>query len=318
MLTRRILLLATLIGATSLVSGASALPADGGDPLNVVTTIPDLADIVREVGGDEVKVRCVAKGRENLHSVRLRPSHLVMTARADLFVQVGLALEHGWVPGLLESARNSKIMRDGPLNVGTGWPKLVEIPVTLDRRAGVDIHPLGNPHINMHPDFGSFAGRKIRDRLKAMRPEQAGKFDKNLAAYEKRIAAHRKRWAEAAKLLKGRKVVQYHKEFSYLCGANGILMVGALEPQPGVPPTPGHLAQITKGMRELGVTVILHGPWTPGRVAEDAAKRAGAKAVELPVMTQRDGGTWLGFMDRLHEGLLGAWDLELEEREDQD
>ena len=188
MISRLFLFLATLIGVTSLVSGAPETPFEGEDPLNVVTTIPDLADIVREVGGDAVKVRCVAKGRENLHSVRLRPSHLVMTARADLFVQVGLALEHGWVPGLLESARNSKIMRDGPLNVGTGWPELVEVPVTLDRRAGVDIHPLGNPHINMHPDFGSYAGRKIRDRLKEMRPGQAAKFDQNLAAYEKRIA----------------------------------------------------------------------------------------------------------------------------------
>ncbi len=306
-----LLLAALFFGAPAW--GAPGARGEGDDPLKVVTTIPDLADIVREVGGDEVEVRCVAKGRENLHSVRLRPSHLVMTARADLFVQVGLALEHGWVPGLLESARNSKIMREGPLNVGTGWPELVEIPTTLDRRTGVDIHPVGNPHVNMHPDFGSFAGRKIRDRLKEMRPERSATFDRNLAAYEGRIGEHRKRWDRAAKLLKGRKVVQYHKEYSYLCGANGILMVGALEPQPGVPPTPSHLARITKGMRDQGVSVILHGPWTPGRVAQDAAKRANARAIELPVMTQRDGGTWLGFMDGLHDGLLDAWDLDLDD-----
>lgn len=312
---RSLLVLAILLLGGAPAWGTPEGRVEGDDRIMVVTTIPDLADIVREVGGDEVEVRCVAKGRENLHSVRLRPSHLVMTARADLFVQVGLALEHGWVPGLLESARNSKIMREGPLNVGTGWPKLVEIPTTLDRRTGVDIHPVGNPHVNLHPDFGSFAGRKIRDRLKEMRPSQAAKFDRNLAAYEERIAEHRKRWDRIAELLKGQKVVQYHKEYSYLCGANGILMVGALEPQPGVPPTPSHLARITKGMRAQGVTVILHGPWTPGRVAQDAAKRANAKAVELPIMAPRDGGTWLAFMDELHDGLLAAWGLELEERQ---
>ena len=305
--------LALLVAACALLCGRAAAGVAVEDPLKVVTTIPDLADIVREVGGDAVEVRCVAKGRENLHSVRLRPSHLVMTARADLFVQVGLALEHGWVPGLLESARNSKIMREGPLNVGTGWPKLLEIPVTLDRRTGVDIHPVGNPHINMDPDFGSYAGRKICNRLKEKRPAQAKRFEENLAAYEKRIAKHRERWERAAELLEGRKVVQYHKEYSYLCKANGVVMMGALEPQPGVPPTPGHLARITKGMREQGISVVLHGPWTPGRVAEDAAERAGARAVELPVMAPRDGGTWLGFMDELHEGLLDAWDLELDE-----
>ncbi len=281
--------------------------------LRVVTTIPDLADIARQVGGESVKVDCIARGLENLHSVRLRPSHMVVTSRADLFVQVGLALEHAWVPGLLESAKNRRIAADGPLSVGHGWPSLIEVPLTLDRSNGVDIHPLGNPHINLHPDFGAFAARKIRDRFKELRPALSKTFDERCSLYEKEIEERSKRWAQIAKLLKGRKVVQYHKDFSYLCKANGMILFGALEPKPGVPPTPGHLAKLAKEMRAEGVTVVLHGPWTPGRVARDAAERAGAKAVELRVMVQRENDSWLEFMDRSHDALLDAYGLELPE-----
>ncbi len=285
------------------------------DPLRVVTTIPDLADIAREVGGDAVRVDCIARGTENLHSVRLRPSHMVVTSRADLFLQVGLALEHAWVPGLLESSRNPRLVADGPLNIGAGWPHLIEVPVTLDRRAGVDIHPLGNPHINLHPGFGPFAARKIRDRLKELRPKSSEMFDKRCAAYEELVLKHAKRWGRISVLLKGQKVVQYHKEFSYLCEACGLELCGALEPKPGVPPTPGHLAKLAVKMREEEVRVVLHGPWTPGRVAKDAAERAGARAIKLQVMTQREGDSWIAFMDRSHDALLKAWELELPEEQ---
>ena len=310
-------LLAALAALVAPSLGASRAAARSGEKLQVVTTIPDLADIVRRVGGDEVEVKAIARGFENLHTVRLRPSHMVMVSRAKLFVQVGLALEHGWVPGLLESARNSRIMADGPLNVAEDWPYLIEVPLTLDRSTGVDIHPLGNPHVNLDPRFGAFAAQRIRDRLKELRPEAAAAIDANCAAYEKEIEQRAQRWKRVAALVKGRKVVQYHKEFSYLCLANGLEMVGALEPQPGVPPTPRHLAQLAKQMRAEGVQVVVHGPWTPGRIAEDAAARGGARAVELPVMAQRDNGeTWLDFMDRLHDGLLAAWDLELPSEEE--
>jgi ABC-type Zn uptake system ZnuABC Zn-binding protein ZnuA len=92
---RLLLLLSALVILGPLSPARPAGAARVEEPLQVVTTIPDLADIAREVGGPAVEVRCIARGLENLHSVRLRPSHMVMVSRAELFVQVGLALEHG-------------------------------------------------------------------------------------------------------------------------------------------------------------------------------------------------------------------------------
>jgi len=85
-----------------------------GDKLTVVTTTQDLASIASEVGGDRVTVEALAKGYQDPHFVDAKPSYLVKLRKADLFVEVGRDLEVGWVPGLLQNARNSRILAGGP------------------------------------------------------------------------------------------------------------------------------------------------------------------------------------------------------------
>src|SRR5688572_29874785 len=110
-------LITALMAAACLAGGARA------DKLKVVATIPDLADVARAIGGELVEVTSICQGRENVHSVRPAPSHLVALSRADVLVQQGLALEATWLPGLLQAARNEKIEPGQPgfVNVSEGW-----------------------------------------------------------------------------------------------------------------------------------------------------------------------------------------------------
>src|SRR4029079_716730 len=79
------------------------------DKLKVVTTIADLASITREVGGDRVDVTSIAKGYHDPHFVQPKPSFLLLLRNADLLEVVGLELEIGWLPPLLDQSRNHKI-----------------------------------------------------------------------------------------------------------------------------------------------------------------------------------------------------------------
>src|SRR5919201_2663686 len=161
------------------------LPADVGaaKKIRVVTTIPDLADITRQVGGDLVDVTSLATGVEDIHAVPMKPSFAVTLNRADAIVLMGLEAEHAFLPALLEAARNPKILRDAPGYIDCStYVDVLEVPTRIDRALG-DQHPMGNPHYNLDPVSMKEAARAIADGLGRNYPEHEAVFKKNLEAY---------------------------------------------------------------------------------------------------------------------------------------
>lgn len=304
----------TLLSRRAAVAAALAFlslslaPAAG--PLHVLTTVPDLADLVRRIGGDEVDVQAIAKGTENVHAVRLKPSHLVAANEADAFFEIGLSLEHAWVPGLLQAARNKKIQPGAPgfVNVSEGW-EAIDVPDSLSRQQGADLHPDGNPHLNLDPRGGRHMADAVLAALVVLRPEAREGFERRHAEWVAELEPAVQRWAALAQALRGKTVVTYHTEFDYLLRGLGLEQVATLEPKPGVPPTPRHLAEVIQAMRERTVPVVLTAGWSNTRTVDDVCSKTGAHKVELPSMV---GGapradSWIAMMDEIHHRLADAY-----------
>ncbi len=295
------------LALTALASPVLAAAASG--PLRVVTTLPDLADITRRIGGDRVEVTALTKGRENLHHVSARPSHLVALSRADVLVQVGLSLEMGFLPGLLENANNPKIRPGMPgfVNVSVGWDPL-NGPTVVTRKDG-DVHPDGNPHLNLDPRGGRQMAARILAGLVAVDPAGKAAYEARAAEYGQELDAAEARWDAAAKTWAGRRIVTYHMEYDYLARRYGLEIVGTIESKPGIPPTPGHVAQLVAKMKAADARVILTAPWSNSGEVERIAEATVAKVVELP---NQCGGidrtdTWIAMMDLMHERLAQAF-----------
>ena len=288
---------------------ATAREREAGAKLKVVATIPDLADIVREVGGERVEVSSIAKGKENLHNVIARPSHLVALSKADLLVQVGLSMEMGFLPGLLEGCGNPHVRPGGKgfLNASEGW-QAIQVPEVLSRQGG-DLHPQGNPHMNIDPRAGRHFATRIAEGLILLAPEWKAEFEARRDAYFARLEKSEARWAECAREWKGRKFVVYHQEFNYLAELYGLAIVANLEVKPGIQPTPNHLAQVIESMKREQCTVIATALWSKNDFVARVAEATGAKVVELPNMCGGIAGTetWIGMMDLLHERLAAAF-----------
>lgn len=304
--TRRRLMLAAAFLACWSLAGAGHAAAGA---LRVVATIPDLADIAREIGGERVDVTTLTKGRENLHRVVSRPSHLVALSRADVLVQVGLSLEMGFLPGLMENARNPKIQPGQPgfVNCSVGWDP-IDVPGTITRKDG-DVHPDGNPHLNLDPRGGRHIAARVLAGLVAVDPANKAAYEARAAAYASKLDAAEARWTANAKDWGGRKVVLYHKEYDYLVQRYRLDVVGSIEVKPGIPPTPGHVAQLVETMRKAGSVAILTAPWSNGGDVAEIAKQTGAKIVELP---NQCGGlahtdSWIEMMDLVHARLAEAF-----------
>ncbi len=283
--------------------------------IRVVATLPDVADLAQTIGGDAVEVKTLARPGQNLHAVRVKPSHLVALSRADLFIQVGLSLEHAWVPGLLQTARNRSVLPGTPgfISAGEGFT-MIEVPVRLDRALSADVHPMGNPHINLSMDGGAHMAQRILDGLIGMAPEREAEFRGRHKAWTVRYQAARRGWDVIAKAVAGKRqhACLYHQEFDYLLGEMGLPISAFLEPRPGLAPTPSHLAKVIETVKARSIPVVLTAPWSNNKHCGRVAKLTGATVLELPVMVGggEGQGTWIEMMDRTVRLIAAAYGVD--------
>ena len=274
---RVLIVLSTLACLLPAVTGAA-------DKLRIVATIPDLADMARQVGGEFVEVTSLATGVEDIHAVPMKPSFAVMLNHADVVLLVGLEAEHAFLPALLEASRNPKIQRDQPGYVDCSvYVTPLEVPNRIDRSLG-DQHPMGNPHINLDPVLGKAMVRAIADGLSRNDPERADVYKQNAASYNAKLDAAIAAWQQEAAPLNGKKLVSYHPDLLYFAERFGMVPFGTIELRPGVDPTPSHIADLEEQMRRSHVDLVVRERHYPAGLAETVAQQTGAKLVELPVM----------------------------------
>ncbi len=255
--------------------------------LNVVTTTPDLGSIARAIGGDRIELTTLAKPTEDPHFVDAKPSFILKLNRADVLIEGGAELEIGWLPALLDQCRNPKLAAGAPGHIACaqGIP-LLEIPSTLDRSKG-DIHAAGNPHYLVDPVNAKAVAQRIADGFCSQDGKSCDVYRANLKKFTDAIDAKLVEWQKTLEPFKGQQLVAYHNSWLYFARRFGLKIELYLEPKPGVPPTPTHLAEVITKMNEDKVHVILVDPYLNRRTAEAVAAKTGASVVEV---TQFPGG----------------------------
>src|SRR5947209_18276319 len=141
--------------------------------LNVVATLPDFGSLAREIGGDKINLVVLAKPTEDPHFVDARPSFVVSLRNADVLIDGGAELELGWLPPLLQNARNPKIEigKSGRVQASQGI-RLMNVPTNVTRAAG-DEHALGNPHFCIAQIIAQAVAQHIAQSFSALDPANA-------------------------------------------------------------------------------------------------------------------------------------------------
>lgn len=250
--------------------------------LKVVTSTSDLYDIARAVGGGHVTATHISRGYEDPHFVQPKPSLILQLRQADVLAYVGLDLEIGWLPLLLDGARNQKIRAGAPghINVSTAIPVL-DANLAVDRSQG-DVHPLGNPHYWLDPNNARKIAALFRDRFTALDAANATAYRSNTTAWEAKLTAAEQAWQGDMAALKDQPVVAWHTSWRYFATYTGLRIVGFMEPKPGVPPSPSHLAALVATMKQTGAKAIIMEPFYDRRTADKIARETGAKVLVVP------------------------------------
>ncbi|MDB5099566.1 MAG: Zinc transporter, periplasmic-binding protein ZnuA [Cyanobacteria bacterium RYN_339] len=277
--------LRTLSWTAAVTAALLAWPALAEAKVKVVATLPDLATVAREVGGPDVEVTALSVPTQDPHFVDARPSLVLPLNRADLLVLTGLQLEVGWLPNLIVGSRNPRIQTGTPgqLDASTVVP-LKGVPTEAISRAQGDIHPGGNPHYMIDPREGARVAKAIADRLGQLDPAHRAGYSARaatLATGAANLAAKEaKRFASLPSARK--QVVVYHESMIYLLQWLGVKQIDTLEPKPGIPPSPQHVAMVIVKMKGDHVPVILYEDYRPRNTGALVAEKTNAKLVIVP------------------------------------
>jgi zinc/manganese transport system substrate-binding protein len=276
---------------------ATAAPAFAG--LNVVATLPWIGSLAKTLGGDRVAVTTLVKPNQDPHYLEAKPSMILAARKADMILYNGLDLEIGYLPIILESARNPKIVPGKPGNLDCSrFVQVIEKPTAVDRSMG-DIHPLGNPHYNFSPANVLRVAEGMAGALADLDRANADYYRANYSSFAARFNEKLQQWQRVD--LKGKEFVAYHRYFEYLAAEFGFRIVGYVEPKPGIPPTAGHIENLIAEMKSGKPDGILVTPGYGLKESESLSARTGTRVIVLPQDVGAMPGTddWFAFMDTI-------------------
>ena len=288
-----------------LLAALVSTPAEA--KLKVFACEPEWGSLVQELAGDKVDVDVATTALQDVHVVEAKPSLIAKVRSADLVVCTGAELEVGWLPQLIRQSGNTKVASGAGSFMAAMQVKTLEKPTALDRANG-DVHPDGNPHVQMDPRRVLVIAKALDARLVQLDPANAAIYQSRLADFSKRWLAAMVKWQAQAAPLKGRKVVVHHISWVYLWDWLGIQQIGALEPKPAVPPTAAHLASLVGTTKSNNTLAIVRAAYQDPKPAAWLSDRTGVPAVTLPFTVGGDAQSkdLFGLFDSTIAKLLGA------------
>jgi zinc/manganese transport system substrate-binding protein len=267
-------------GALALLFILACAPAQA--TVKILATTADWGALATELGGDEVSVYVATTAMQDVHRVDAKPSLVARARTADLVFATGAELEIGWLPVLVQESGNPRIQPGSPgYFEAASLLNLLEVPSRLDRSLG-DIHPQGNPHLQLDPRNIAVIAKGLTARLVQLDAANADYYRQRSSDFDARWTQAIARWEAKAAPLKGIPVVVMHRDQAYLCHWLGLQEVAAIEPKPGVPPSAGYLGQLVTKLSASPPRLILLNAYNDPKAANWLSERVHVKVATLP------------------------------------
>ena len=294
------ILFGLLLVIVSLSSGAA---------LRVVVTTQDLAAITEAVGGEQVQVESLTLGTRDPHFATAKPSMIRKVFRADLLLVIGADMEIGWLPPLLQSARNAQVQPGNPgyLDLSSVVPLLGKISGPVSRAMG-DVHAKGNPHYWLDPRNGIRIAQAITTRLGELDPTHKNDFLRRFKVFVQTMDEKLPIWHVGFTQFKGKPVIAYHKSFVYLADAFGFRIVNEVEPKPGIAPSAASLGALVNHIKTEHIGVLIMEPFYERRSANYLKEQTDIRVAVLPqsVGAQLGINTYFDLFDAIVKALNNA------------
>jgi len=291
----------------------------------IVTSLTTYGAIAREIVGDKGTVTSIAQGNEDPHFVQPKPSFVAVLRDADLFVTTGMDLELWVPALLDRAGNRRIIDGAPGYVAAYKGIDIMEVPTSLSRSEGdihVDgnphIHtdPLNGIIIarnilaglqRVSPENSAFYAGREQDFEKRVLNATMGETLVGIltpaSAYDllrtnklfdflaqqkyhgKPLTEQLGGWLKQGEVFRGKDMACYHKEWAYFSRRFQVDCVTYIEAKPGIPPTPGHVQEVIKLMRDQKIPVLFASNYFDRKQIQTVAERTGARAVIVPENT---------------------------------
>ncbi len=244
--------------------------------VKIVTSITDMADIAKTIGGKNVSVLSIARGNQNPHYVEVMPSYMLKVRKADLYLKIGMELDL-WSDQIIDGSRNRNIQVVDCSN----HVHRLEVPSSKVDAGQGDVHRMGNPHYWLDPTNGIIIAETIANALISIDPKHRVEYENNLSKFEKTINEKIQIWKANFANLEGKKIIFYHNSWPYFSESFGLDVRQFLEPKPGITPSPSHLDKLIRLINQEHISVIAMEPYFSPKAPEYLKSKTGSHVVEL-------------------------------------
>ncbi len=271
-----------IINRLALICSLLIIAGPAHAELRIFACEPEWAALAEQLGGERVDVYSATTGLQDVHYIQARPSLISRYRQADLVICTGADLEAGWLPLLARQANNPRVMPGKPgLLLAAEFVPMLEVPASVDRSEG-DIHPYGNPHIQLDPRNIARVAAVLSQRLVEIDPEGGADYQARMQDFSGRWDRAVSSWEARAQVLAGMEIVVHHRSWVYLVNWLGLKELGSLEPKPGIEPSASYLATLLAGLQGKDLSLIIRSAYQSPRASDWLAARTGAPAVVVP------------------------------------
>lgn len=274
--------------------------------LHVLTSTKNLKSIAETIAKDHIHLESLIKGPQDPHFLSPKPSYMIKARKADLLILIGMDLEIGWLPGIIQGARNPQIQKGRPGYLNTSqFIKALSVPKgKVDRFFG-DIHPFGNPHFLLDPIRAIQVSKGIKKKLSELDQGNKDYYIKNQAQFEDTIKKKMKIWKKRITNSGVKKIVTYHNSFEYFLNRFQLTLTGLIEEKPGIPPSSKHILKLIQQMKNSQTSCLLMSSFYGNAAQVEKIKKAlpvHIETVAIEVMALKEATNYISVI----EGIVKA------------
>lgn len=248
-----LLLVAILLGIIGGACGKKSV-----DKAQVAATIWPVADLVKQIAGNQIEVRCILPPYASPHTFSPSPGDLRNCHQVKLYFKVGRNLDN-WLDRFIQDKDTRAI------TLSKDCPNLSPCYQIGDHDHEGHVHDHnhedGDPHLWLDAAIVSqYWLPRITKALTATFPTQQPIFQRNATLLQKRIEETDSKISKQLQQLKPKKFITVHSALTYFATRYQLQVAAVLQPWPGKQMTPRYRQQLEQLVRRENIKVVFTEP----------------------------------------------------------